>query len=190
MTFRSKAVKFDLSDVGSQVIEQLSTDVYMMGPGSILREAIKNACGTYLALESEELEEEKLERAVVISRQRHGNGTGHLFIEDNGIGQSFKDLRRSVRIRISRKPQDLEDATGFRGLYPWAILCAGPKIVIESTTKAVAGRSRLEMNVRRIYERMGIDAPLDDILNDPDCISFSTEECDKDDPWNNPGDRV
>src|SRR5579859_3680332 len=175
MTFKKKAVTFDLNDIGSQVIDQISSDIYA-GPGSILREIIKNAYDAYLPVDADELEEEGLTREIQVSRIRDEDDTGHLFIADNGIGQSFEELRADVQISISKKPSELDDATGFRGLGSWAILGAGLKITITSKTKNATTRSRLEINVRKIYDKMGGETTLDDILNDPDCISFSTEE--------------
>lgn len=175
MSFKKRSVTFDLNDIGSQVIDQISSDIYA-GPGSILRELIKNAYDAYLPVDADELEEEGLNREIQVSRVRDDDGTGHLYIADNGIGQSFEEIRANVQISISKKPTELDDATGFRGLGSWAILGAGSNIIITSKTKSTASRSRLEINVRRIYEKMGGDTTLDDILNDPDCISFATEE--------------
>jgi hypothetical protein len=175
MTFKNKTVTFDLNDIGSQVIDQISSDIYA-GPGSILREIIKNAYDAYLPVDADELEEEGLSREIQVSRIRDEDETGHLFIADNGIGQSFAELRANVQISISKKPTELDDATGFRGLGSWAILGAGSNIIITSKTKNASTRSRLQINVRRIYDKMGGDTTLDDILNDPACISFSTED--------------
>jgi hypothetical protein len=175
MTFKKRSVTFDLNDIGSQVIDQISSDIYA-GPGSILRELIKNAYDAYLPVDADELEEEGLNREIQVSRVRDEDGTGHLFIADSGVGQSFEELRANVQISISKKPTEVDDATGFRGLGSWAILGAGSNIIITSKTKNATTRSRLEINVRRIHEKMGGETTLDDILNDPDCISFSTEE--------------
>jgi|GEM_PF-4901425 len=175
MTFKRRSVTFDLNDIGSQVIDQISSDIYA-GPGSILRELIKNAYDAYLPVDADELEEEGVNREIQVSRVRDEDGTGHLYVADNGIGQSFEELRANVQISISKKPTELDDATGFRGLGSWAILGAGSNIIITSKTKNATSRSRLEMNVRRIHEKMGGDTTLDDILNDPDCISFAIEE--------------
>jgi hypothetical protein len=170
MTFKTSPGKS--ADIGLRAIDQLSADVYG-SPGSILREVIKNAHDSYLSIEPKQLKEEKLERAIVISRERHANGAGRLFIEDNGIGQSFKSLCSATHAGNSRKPHVLKDPACFRGLLSWA-LSAGSKIVIESTTEGIAGRSRLQMNVRRICEKLHINTTLTDLLNDSCCISFST----------------
>jgi hypothetical protein len=169
MTFNRRSAK--CADVGSQLVDWVSTDLHA-SPGSILREIVKKAHDSYLAVEPKQLEEEKLERAIVISRERHANGAGRLSIEDNGIGQSFKSLCRATHAGNSRKPQALKDAACFRGLLSWA-LSAGSKVVIESTAKGIAGRSRVQMNVRRICEKLRIDTTLADLLNDSGCISFS-----------------
>jgi len=169
MTFNRRSAK--CADVGSRLIDWLTTDLHA-SPGSILREIVNKAHDSYLAVEPKQLEEEKLERAIVISRERHANGAGRLSIEDNGIGQSFKSLCRATHAGNSRKPQVSKDAACFRGLLSWA-LSAGSKVVIESTAKGIAGRSRVQMNVRRICEKLRIDTTLADLLNDSGCISFS-----------------
>ena len=178
LSLRDKDAKS--AGAGARVIDQLSSVVYV-NAGAILREVVKNAHGAYLALESEQLEEEKLERAVVISRERHGNGTGRLFIEDNGIGQSFEGLRRKARIRNSHGLGDLKDVARFRDLCSWAFVACS-KVVIESTTKGVPSRTRLEINVRRIHEKLSTNTTLGDILNDSECTLFSAQGCDKNDP--------
>ena len=167
-------------DAGSPAIDQL-TSSFCIGAGSIVREAVKRVHDAYLGLASEQLEGEGLERAVVISRQRDGNGTGHLFIEDNGIGQSFEDLRQNLRMSMSRELQDFKDGSGVRNLCSWTILSAGSKVVIHSTTQGVASRSRLEINVRRIREKMAVATMAHDILSDSECLSLSTEGCGKND---------
>lgn len=177
MTFNRRSAK--CADVGSRLVDWVSTDLHA-SPGSILREIVKKAHDSYLPVEPKQLEEEKLERAIVISRERHANGAGRLSIEDNGIGQSFKSLCRATHAGNSRKPQVLKDAACFRGLLSWA-LSAGSKVVIESTAKGIAGRSRVQMNVRRICEKLCIDTTLADLLNDSGCISFSTEDWAKND---------
>ena len=112
---------FTLKDIGSKIIDQLSTDVYT-GAGSILRELVKNAYDAYLGLDPEDFESGEFSRVIVISREREANGTGRLFIADQGIGQCFESLKANVQISISRKPDELENATGFRGLGSWASL--------------------------------------------------------------------
>ena len=47
MAFSKRPVTFTLKDVGSEIIDQLSTDVYT-GPGAIIRELVKNAYDSYL----------------------------------------------------------------------------------------------------------------------------------------------
>src|SRR6516165_8089014 len=86
---------FTLKDIGSKIIDQLSTDVYT-GAGSILRELVKNAYDAYLALDKEDPDSEDTTREIVISRERESNGTGHLFIADQAIGQSHDDLKANV----------------------------------------------------------------------------------------------
>ena len=100
MTFKKRSVTFDLNDIGSQVIDQISSDIYA-GPGSILRELIKNAYDAYLPVDADELEEEAVNREIQVSRVRDEDSTGHLYVADNGIGESFGELRGGVQIRIS-----------------------------------------------------------------------------------------
>src|SRR5207247_2500527 len=45
-----------------------------------------------------------------------------------------------------------------------------------SKKRGITKRCRLTIDVRRIYGRMGPDATLDDILNDPKCIFFEEDE--------------
>lgn len=119
-----------------------------MSTGSILRQVVKSAHDACLALEARDIEEEKLERAVVISRQRHGDNTGRFFVEENGIGQSFRHLLRNAQMCIRRDLRRFKAASGSGKLCSWALLSAGSKLVIESTTKSITGRSRLQLNVR------------------------------------------
>ncbi len=172
MKFSPLPVKFTLKDIGSEIIDQLSTDIYS-GTGSIVRELVKNAYDAYLALDSEDFEEWATIRQIVISRVRDDKGIGHLLVDDRGIGQSKDDLKANVQISISKKRQELEQATGFRGLGSWAVLGAGSKITITSSKKGDEFENRLVLNVREIYKIMQHDTTLDDILNNARCISFS-----------------
>ena len=165
--------------LGPTLIDQRSASIYA-GPASILRQVIKNAHDAYLALAPGLLEKEKVERAIVLSRERYPNGTGRLFIEDNGAGYSFKNFRRNGRLSNSPKPRSSRDVAPFRDLCSWA-LPAGSRLVIASATKGGARRSRLEMNTRLIHDRLRSHTSLDDILNDPQCISFSSEAWGKND---------
>lgn len=170
--FKKVDVLFSLRDIGSEIIDQLSSDVYT-GPGSIFRELVKNAYDAYLAMKAEDLEVEGIKRQIVISRDRDEHGVGHILIDDQGIGQSQDDLKANVQISISRKRQELENATGFRGLGSWATLGAGSKITITSSKKDDPFENRLVINVRKIYQILGPTTTLDDILNNADCILFS-----------------
>lgn len=172
--FKRKSVKFTLKDIGSEIIDQLSSDIYS-GPGSIMRELIKNAYDSYLGVPSDELEDDGYEREIVISRERN-KGIGRILIADHGIGQTIEDLRAFVQISISRKQGELENATGFRGLGSWSILGAGSKILITSTKKEHSYESRLVMDVRKIYSKMSPQTTLDEILNNVECISFEERE--------------
>jgi hypothetical protein len=169
--FKKKPVKFTLKDVGSNVIDQISSDIYTTG-GAIIRELVKNAYDSYLKLDNDEFEDKTYERDIVISRERDEKGVGRLLVADNGIGLSFDDLKALVQISISNKPQDLDNATGFRGLGSWAILGAGSKVIIRSIKKDHPYESKLTMDVRQIYSHMGVTTTLDDILNNPKCIYF------------------
>src|ERR1700730_6154054 len=136
---------FTLKDIGSKIIDQLSTDVYT-GAGSILRELVKNAYDAYLALDKEDPDSEDTTREIVISREREPGGTGRLFIADQAIGQSIDDLKANVQISISRKPDELENATGFRGLGSWASLGAGSQIIFLSSKKGDPFENRLTID--------------------------------------------
>jgi hypothetical protein len=160
---------FTLKDIGSKIIDQLSTDVYA-GAGSILRELVKNAYDAYLALDPEDFESGTFAREIQISRGREANGVGRLFIADRGIGQSFEDLKANVQISISRKPDDLENATGFRGLGSWASLGAGSMVIIASTKKGDPHENRLTIDVRKVYGLLSSKTTLHDILNNKACI--------------------
>ncbi len=177
--FTTIDVKFTLKDVGSKIIDQLSTDVYT-GPGSIVRELVKNAYDSYLGLDSEELEGDSFARQVVISRDRDHAGVGRILIADRGIGQDLSTIKGNAQISISTKPEDLQDATGFRGLGSWAVLGAGSKINIVSSKKGIPYEFRLAFDVRKIYSILDMEMTLDDILNNAECISFSRRACTKD----------
>jgi hypothetical protein len=184
MALQRKPVEFSLKDVGANVIDQISTDIYT-GPGSILRELVKNAYDAYLLLTDDDLEENGFLRQIVISRERVSpakrdkkpkRAVGTLTIADTGIGQDLDDLKANVQISITRKPADIDHATGFRGLGSWSTLGAGSKIVITSTKKGVGKRYRLTINVRRVYAKMTALTTLDDILNDSACIWFEEDD--------------
>lgn len=176
MTFKREVVKFGLEDVGAQVLDQISTDIYST-PGSILRELVKNAYDAYLEVDADDLEEEGLPRAIQVRRSREGL-TGTLRIADNGVGQTLADLKKMVQISISTKPDDVPTATGFRGLGSWSVLGAGSRIVVESTRKGDPHLSRLTFDVRKIYAAIKYENSLADILNDPKCILFETSASD------------
>jgi hypothetical protein len=174
MAFVRKQLKFTLRDIGSKVIDQLSSDIYS-GPVSMIRELTKNAYDSYLAIDPDELDDKGISREIVISRERDANGMGRLLIADNGVGQSLGELKANVQISISKKPTELENATGFRGLGSWATLGAGSQIIITSSKKGQAKQSRLSIDVKKIYSKIGPNTTLDDILNDPQCIRFEEE---------------
>ena len=171
MDFESKSVRFSLKDIGSQLIDQLSTDIYS-GAASILRELVKNAYDAYLGLEEAISSEGGAERRIVVTRERDKSGVGRLLVADTGVGQTLDELKANVQISVSRKQQELEGATGFRGLGSWAVLGAGSKIVITSSKRGSAHKYRLTIDVRQVYRTMGPAATLDDILNEPRCVHF------------------
>jgi hypothetical protein len=168
--FTRKPVKFTLQDVGSEVIDQLSTDIYT-SPHAILRELVKNAYDAYLPLAG--FDDVKVDRKIIVHRARTSDGIGRLYVSDNGIGQTLEDLKANVQISVSRKPRELDNATGFRGLGSWALLGAGSRVVITSTKYGDPQTNRLVLDVRAIYKRLSPDTSLDDILNNKRCVSFS-----------------
>ncbi len=165
-----------MKDIGSKIIDQLSTDVYT-GPGAIVRELVKNAYDAYLALDPDELEESRAERQVVISAERDKKRIGRILIADRGIGQVLEDLKANVQISVSKKEAEIENATGFRGLGSWATLGAGSKITITSTKVNVPQEFRLTIDVRKVYKILGHKTTLDDILNESTCITFGQRPC-------------
>jgi hypothetical protein len=171
--WKSVDTKFTLEDIGSEIIDQLSSDIYT-GPDSVLRELVKNAYDAYVALDFDEVDDGTL-RTVEISRLRDAKGVGHIYIHDRGVGQSLEDLKGNVQISISHKQQELANATGFRGLGSWASLGAGSQIIITSSKYGEPRRVRLEFDVREIYGRLSPERSLDEILNVAKCIRFSEE---------------
>jgi len=165
-------------EIGSVAREPVPSDA-PTERGLIVRQLLKNARDAYLPLKHEELEEEKLERAVVISRQRSGHNTGRFFIEDNGVGESCNELLQTLRMSIARDVQRYGNGSGFGNLFSWATLSAGSKVVIESGSREIAGRFCVEINVRRICERMRAATSADDILRDSECIALTREDFDK-----------
>src|SRR5947199_813054 len=101
MPFSKHSMKFTLKDVGSEIIDQLSSDVYT-GPGAIIRELVKNAYDSYLRYTPDELHDENIERAVVISRERDAKGRGKIWIADRGIGLNVKGLKALVQISVCK----------------------------------------------------------------------------------------
>ncbi len=169
--FKKKAVQFTLRDIGSEIIDQLSSDIYS-GPKQIMRELVKNAYDAYLAVDPDELEDEKVEREIVISRERNETGIGRLLIADSGIGLTVDELKAFVQISLCKKQEELTNATGFRGLGSWSTIGAGSKIIVTSNKKNHSSEAQLVIDVREIYSIMGPATTLEDILNNSKCISF------------------
>jgi len=169
--FKKKAVQFTLRDIGSEIIDQLSSDIYS-GPKQIMRELVKNAYDAYLAVDPDELEDEKVEREIVISRERNPKGIGRILIADSGIGLTVDELKAFVQISLCKKQEELINATGFRGLGSWSTIGAGSKIIVTSNKKNHSSEAQLVIDVREIYSIMGPAATLEDILNNSKCISF------------------
>src|SRR5215217_2322232 len=119
--FKPKKLKFSLRDIGSEIVDQLSSDIYS-GPGSILRELVKNAYDSYLGVDQDELEDEGIEREIVISRERTSAKKGRLIVADRGVGLTVDELKAFVQISLCTKTSELDNATGFRGLGSWAVL--------------------------------------------------------------------
>jgi hypothetical protein len=171
MDFTAKKVKFTLKDIGSEVIDQLSRDVYT-GAESIIREVFKNAYDAYLEYDAAETEDD-LDRSILVSRDRDDNGVGRLVITDKGVGQTIEDVKANLQISISHKREEVDNPTGFRGLGSWALLGGGSRVVITSRKKNHPSICRLNINTRKIYERMGPQTTLDDILNDTQFVTFA-----------------
>jgi hypothetical protein len=172
--FTISPVTFSLSDIGSEVIDQLASDIHT-SPGAIIRELVKNAYDSYLELDPDAFEERGIERAVYLNTSEFKDGR-RLYVADHGIGLSLDELKAFVQIAIRPKREAREDlpCTGFRGLGTWSTLGAGCQILVESQKFDTRERSRLTINVRRIYEKMGPETTLDDILNDRRCIEFAS----------------
>jgi Histidine kinase-, DNA gyrase B-, and HSP90-like ATPase len=179
MAFKATPVHFSLKDVGSEIIDQLSADVYT-GPASIMRELVKNAYDAFIPLDADVFEDSDSERQIVVSRERDGKN-GRLLISDNGLGQDLTDLKANVQISISRKQQELENATGFRGLGSWAILGGGSDVVIATSKYGQTNEYKLTIDVREVYRILSPSTTLDDILNNKECISFSVSPREKTD---------
>lgn len=171
--WKAVETEFTLEDIGSEIIDQLSSDIYT-GPDSVLRELVKNAYDAYVALDFDEIDDGTV-RTVEISRLRDTKDVGHIYIHDRGVGQSLQDLKGNVQISISHKQQELANATGFRGLGSWASLGAGSQIIITSSKYGEPRKVRLEFDVREIYGRLSPERSLDEILNESKCIRFSEE---------------
>jgi histidine kinase/DNA gyrase B/HSP90-like ATPase len=174
--FTTRRVTFSLSDIGSEVIDQLASDIHT-SPDAIIRELVKNAYDSYLELDPDLLEDREIERAVRLTTDEF-KGERHLYVVDNGIGLSLEELKAFVQIAIRPKRQAREglSCTGFRGLGTWASLGAGSSILVESQKLDTRVRCRLAINVRRIYQKMGPETTLDDILNDSSCVEFGSYE--------------
>ena len=67
MSFKQRNVHFSLKDVGSKIIDQLSTDVYT-GPDSIMRELVKNGYDALIAINPDEVADDDFERRIVVSQ--------------------------------------------------------------------------------------------------------------------------
>src|SRR5689334_22660568 len=105
--FQAKPMSFTLRDVGSEIIDQLSTDIYT-NPGAIMRELVKNGYDSYLPLDG--MDEVSFERRVTIRRERDKKDkkTGKIFIADQGIGQTLNELKAMVQISVSMKPKEFD----------------------------------------------------------------------------------
>src|SRR6267143_4383827 len=129
-------VKFSLKDVGSEIVDQLSKDIYS-DRGSIFRELTKNAYDAYLDLPDGLLEEEEKPRVIVVQRSDLEGEGRKITIADHGMGQDLPDIKCFVQIGIARKKDVLEGATGFRGLGSWSIMGAGSRIKVFSSRLGV-----------------------------------------------------
>lgn len=172
-------VKFSLKDVGSEIVDQLSKDIYS-DRGSIFRELTKNAYDAYLDLPDGTLEEEERPRVIVIQRSDLDDQGRKITLTDYGMGQDLSDIKGFVQIGIARKKDVLDNATGFRGLGSWSIMGAGSRIKVISSKSGVPYKFTLILDVRRIYAKLGPKVTLDDILNDHNLVHFERDAWAKD----------
>src|SRR5207249_4435865 len=106
---------------------------------------------------------------IVITREK-----GRILVADRGVGQDLNRIKGNLQISLPSK-LDISDATGFRGLGSWAVFGAGSRVVIMSSHLGSGKRYQLDIDVRRIYERLDPTLSLDDILNDSKSIKFGSE---------------
>lgn len=171
--------EFTLKDVGSEIVDQLSKDIYSE-VGSIFRELTKNAYDAYLQIDADELEEEGGERKIVIQRHIVGNKR-KILVTDYGIGMDQKGLKGFAQLGVAHKKESVDQATGFRGLGSWSIIGAGSKVRVISTKKGIAKQFTLTFDVRKIYSKLSPTVSLHEILNDSNLLRFEDADHDKND---------
>src|SRR4051794_30017366 len=114
MVWAKKTVKFSLKDIGSELIDQLSRDIYTE-PESILREVVKNAYDSFCPrTEPDPANPDEApnpgKHRINISCDRGDDGVGHILVADNGRGQDLATLKGNLQIGISRKREEYENA--------------------------------------------------------------------------------
>ena len=180
MDSKAKTLTFTLKDVGSEVVEQLSKDIYP-NVGSIFRELTKNAYDAYVLLPYDAASPE--DRKIKIQTTEFAKGskkTWVITIHDDGIGQDIEDLKGNLQIGLTSK-KDFDHLTGFRGLGSWSIMGAGNQVRITTSKIGVRKRLILSIEVEKIYLTIEPSINLDQILNNKELIYYFEEDADSSD---------
>jgi hypothetical protein len=180
MDSKAKTLTFTLKDVGSEVVEQLSKDIYP-NVGSVFRELTKNAYDAYVLLPDDAASPD--DRKIKIKTAEFAKGskkTRVITIHDDGIGQDIEDLKGNLQIGLTSK-KDFDHLTGFRGLGSWSIMGAGNQVRITTSKLGVKKRLILSIEVEKIYLTIEPSINLDQILNNKELIYYFEEDADSSD---------
>jgi len=139
--------QFELSDVGSQLLDELATGLY--DPGEVVREYVQNAVDSHRLW--------KVKQGVDPDGpvQIELNDDGSLTVLDYGMGMNKDEILEVKSIAVSNKDQSEAIQTGYKGVGIWAGLSSFEKIRITSTKKGIDRKYTLEIDFKEITESVG-----------------------------------
>jgi hypothetical protein len=139
--------QFELSDMGSQLLDELATGLY--DPGEVIREYVQNAVDSHRLW--------KVKHGVDPEGpvQIELNDDGSLTILDYGIGMNKEEILEVKSIAVSNKDENEATQTGYKGVGIWAGLSSFNKIRITSTKRGVGKKFTLEIDFEGITNSVG-----------------------------------
>jgi hypothetical protein len=173
---KNEPINFGLQDIGSQILERFSDDLY--SSESIIRELVKNASDSYYQMESYCDENELTYPDDYDSKNKKVSiniTEDSLLLMDWGIGCDRDDIKKLLKIAISDK-KDIPGTTGFRGIGFWAAFSAGERIIVETTKFNSKDLCILEVNAENIRKKINPSTDIGSIMNDEDNITLLVGE--------------